>query len=230
MPTQAQLDANRANARHSTGPQTPEGKAASSRNNFRHGFRSQTVVLPGEDSAEFQQLLDEINHHFAPADLTDQRCAQEMAAADWRLARVRRLLHDALTAQIETLAEQYPEASPDRLQRLAVEALNESRTSYSTWLRYEAKYQRDYDRAYQALTLHRQRARATDARELEAFIYAPVPAPADPPRTFEPNSAPHPPRNSPCPCGSGLKFKRCCGPSAAPTLSVEPPPRQGANA
>lgn len=26
-------------------------------------------------------------------------------------------------------------------------------------------------------------------------------------------------RNSPCPCGSGRKFKRCCGPNAAPVLN-----------
>ena len=25
-------------------------------------------------------------------------------------------------------------------------------------------------------------------------------------------------RNSPCPCGSGRKYKRCCGPNAAPIL------------
>ena len=34
------------------------------------------------------------------------------------------------------------------------------------------------------------------------------------------NPAPHPEvgRNSPCPCGSGQKYKRCCGPNAAPIL------------
>jgi hypothetical protein len=25
-------------------------------------------------------------------------------------------------------------------------------------------------------------------------------------------------RNAQCPCGSGLKYKRCCGPDAAPIL------------
>jgi len=32
-------------------------------------------------------------------------------------------------------------------------------------------------------------------------------------------SAPQTPRNAPCPCGSKLKFKRCCGRSAPPVLS-----------
>ena len=26
------------------------------------------------------------------------------------------------------------------------------------------------------------------------------------------------PRNAPCPCGSGAKYKRCCGPKAPPVL------------
>ncbi len=219
MPTQAQLDANRANARHSTGPQTPEGKAASSQNNLRHGFRSQTVVLPGEDPAEFDALLDELNLHFEPDDLTDQRCVDEMAAAEWRLARVRRLLHDALAAQLESLAERHPGSSPDRLQRLAVEALNESRTSYSTWLRYESKFQRDYERAYPSWDAYQKARRVAALQHLEAEISAPGPASVPalaPRRTFEPNFAPPTPRTSPCPCGSGLKFKRCCGHSAAP--------------
>jgi uncharacterized protein YecA (UPF0149 family) len=29
------------------------------------------------------------------------------------------------------------------------------------------------------------------------------------------------PRNAPCPCKSGLKFKRCCGKSATPVLGTQ---------
>ncbi len=38
----------------------------------------------------------------------------------------------------------------------------------------------------------------------------------------EPGVTPHPvaiPRNAPCPCGSGNKYKRCCGVNAPPILS-----------
>ena len=34
------------------------------------------------------------------------------------------------------------------------------------------------------------------------------------------STAPSPGRNEPCPCGSGKKYKRCCGVGAAPKLSV----------
>jgi hypothetical protein len=38
------------------------------------------------------------------------------------------------------------------------------------------------------------------------------------PSAPSPSSPPHTARNAPCPCKSGLKFKRCCGKSAPPRL------------
>ncbi|HSU30291.1 MAG TPA: hypothetical protein VLJ11_03565, partial [Bryobacteraceae bacterium] len=48
----SRAEVNRQNALHSTGPRTPEGKRASSRNSFQHGLYSKQLVLPGEDPAE----------------------------------------------------------------------------------------------------------------------------------------------------------------------------------
>jgi hypothetical protein len=42
----------------------------------------------------------------------------------------------------------------------------------------------------------------------------PLPAHAAPASSAQPET----PRNAPCPCGSGEKFKRCCGKSAPPVL------------
>ncbi|MCW5978553.1 MAG: SEC-C domain-containing protein [Bryobacteraceae bacterium] len=51
--------------------------------------------------------------------------------------------------------------------------------------------------------------RMNDAlRKSETHIPAPSAAP--------PRAEPPTPRNAPCPCGSGLKYKRCCGRSAPP--------------
>ena len=56
MTTEAKIEANRANAQHSTGPRTEEGKAASSRNALKHGLTSFTVLLPTEDPAEYVRI------------------------------------------------------------------------------------------------------------------------------------------------------------------------------
>src|SRR5579863_5462974 len=42
--------ANRQNSLLSTGPKTPEGKAASSRNALKTGLTGRTVLLPGDDA------------------------------------------------------------------------------------------------------------------------------------------------------------------------------------
>ena len=49
MISEKQLEANRRNAQRSTGPQSVEGKAKSSRNNLRHGLTGQISLLPTED-------------------------------------------------------------------------------------------------------------------------------------------------------------------------------------
>ena len=60
MGTEAQLKANQANAQHSTGPKSPEGKAAVSQNNFRHGLSGYFQVLPWEKQEEFDELLEDL--------------------------------------------------------------------------------------------------------------------------------------------------------------------------
>ena len=53
MTTEAQVLANRSNAQKSTGPRTPEGKAAVAQNAVQHGLLAQEVVIKGEDPQEF---------------------------------------------------------------------------------------------------------------------------------------------------------------------------------
>jgi len=150
----AQIAANQANAQLSTGPLTAATKAISSRNNLRHGFRSQSVLLPGDDPADYDALLAELTTHFLapglPAEISELRFIREMADAEWRLRRVRHYIEDAITRRIAALAPDHPGAEPVTLQSLAVETLAETGTSYSTWLRYETKFERQYERAYKA--------------------------------------------------------------------------------
>ena len=49
MTTQAQIDANAANSRLSTGPRSASGKRVSRMNGLKHGMRATTLILPGED-------------------------------------------------------------------------------------------------------------------------------------------------------------------------------------
>lgn len=214
MTSDAQIRANQANAQLSTGPTSSEGKARSARNNLRHGFQSQSVLLPGDDPAEYQALLDDLNSHFHPSELTQLRCVREMADAEWRLRRARLYQEELLTAQIDQLRPGHPEASAIQLQMLAYDTLLRESRFFAQLSRFETRFQNQYNRA--------RRDCETDQRLL-AKTAAPAPAiPRD--VTDEPNSSAETPRSAPCPCGSGLKYKRCCGRQAPPQIH-QPAPR-----
>lgn len=91
MSTIRQITANRRNAQKSTGPVTPEGRAAVRLNSVTHGLTAQTIVLPGEDPAEFQSLLDAYEAEFAPATRSEADLIEQMAMATWRLRRLRKI-------------------------------------------------------------------------------------------------------------------------------------------
>ena len=88
MATLKQFEANRRNAQKTTGPKTPEGKAAVSMNALRHGLRARSVVLPGENREEFTQLCDDLEVEWHPQSRTEQFYVEQMAVSQWKLIRM----------------------------------------------------------------------------------------------------------------------------------------------
>jgi len=80
--------ANRANAKHSTGPRTEPGKQRSSLNALRHGLTARTTVLPGEDPEAYQRHIRQFFDEYAPATPTETQLVHEIAATAWRLNRI----------------------------------------------------------------------------------------------------------------------------------------------
>ena len=60
MTSAKKSEANRQNARRSSGPKTPEGKAAVRLNAVKHGLLSEQVLLPGEDEAALKELSEHL--------------------------------------------------------------------------------------------------------------------------------------------------------------------------
>src|ERR1700738_1773800 len=90
MSTERQIEANRQNAQHSPGPTTPEGRAAVRLNGLKHGLCAETIVVPGEDPAAFEALLEAYRAEYKPATPTDEFLVRQFAMADWRLLRLHR--------------------------------------------------------------------------------------------------------------------------------------------
>jgi hypothetical protein len=88
MATEAQINANRANAQLSTGPSSPEGKLKSSHTALKTGLTSRTVVLPTDDIAAYQNFIAIINEKFLPKTDPEKLIVQSIADTEWRLLRI----------------------------------------------------------------------------------------------------------------------------------------------
>jgi hypothetical protein len=88
MSTQAQILANQANAKHSTGPRSEAGKTAVSANATTHGATSKQPLIKGESLTEYQTQIDQFEAEFKPVTLHEQFLLREMAGASWRMRRL----------------------------------------------------------------------------------------------------------------------------------------------
>ncbi len=66
MASRKQLEANRENAKRSTGPKSQAGKARSRVNSRKHGLTAKTLVIGDEDPAQFDKLRAELMQEFDP--------------------------------------------------------------------------------------------------------------------------------------------------------------------
>jgi len=152
MATDKQIAANRKNAQKSTGPKTPEGRAAVRLNGLKHGLTATTLVLAGESAADFEDLLDSFESEHAPSTPTEEALVRQMAMAQWRL---RRLYHVEaaffsmrLIDTAETAERNYENLEPAGHLALVVDRSAETLTNLS---RFEARLERSFYKALQEL-------------------------------------------------------------------------------
>jgi hypothetical protein len=91
MTSDKQAQANRRNALKSTGPKTPEGKAAVRHNATKHGLLSQEVLLPEEDAAALDELGERLRAELQPVGELEGMLVDRIIAAYWRLRRLGRV-------------------------------------------------------------------------------------------------------------------------------------------
>ena len=92
--SQQKLDANRHNAKKSTGPRTVEGKSHSKYNALKHGILAKEAVItvgPGRESrVQFNELLRQLNADLQPIGFLEQVIVEDIAVNIWRLRRTLR--------------------------------------------------------------------------------------------------------------------------------------------
>ena len=110
MSSVAQIEANRQNARKSTGPKSDEGKAASSENALTHGLTADRDVIPGESQAAFDTYQGEVLEDLAPAGVMESILADRVASLSWRLMRAVTIQNQAFSVLLGSVSEQPSDA------------------------------------------------------------------------------------------------------------------------
>ncbi len=100
MATQAQILANRRNAAKSTGPKTPEGKAAVAENATKHGLFSRYDVVISENQVDFDGFRDDMLAELAPEGTIETVLAGRIVSLTWRLKRTERMQNEFIDVKI----------------------------------------------------------------------------------------------------------------------------------
>jgi hypothetical protein len=88
MATDKQFQANRRNAKRSTGPRTLEGKARSRLNSRKHGLTAKMLIIVGECADDFDQLRGELLEGHDARTPLECELVERLAGILWRLRRV----------------------------------------------------------------------------------------------------------------------------------------------
>src|SRR5262252_6159126 len=112
MASEKQIAANRLNAQKSTGPRTPEGRAAVRLNSLKHGLTAETLVLPGENASNLEALMDSFEDTFRPANPAEQELVRQMVMATWRLRRFSQVETSFLLLELNRDAEYREKRAP----------------------------------------------------------------------------------------------------------------------
>jgi hypothetical protein len=215
----------------STGPRTIAGKLTSSQNAITHGLTAKSPVLPNEDPLAYQAHNAAYLKRYSPTsddamDVTWIDSINELSDIRWRLARVPSVEANLIALEVRELttnpahAETVAGLELPHIETIAFKRLIESRVLTNLY-NQEARLSRRAAKIQQRL----EEARDASTRPAAA---APPPPPSpqksQPERKNEPTQQPirviKTGRNEPCPCGSGLKYKRCCLIHPAATLTA----------
>jgi hypothetical protein len=106
MATLRQIESNRRNAAHSTGPRSVEGKAASRMNALKSGIHAESTIIIPEDPAALAQLVDSFYRDYQPQAAMEAALLDNVIRDTWMLTRFARIDAEIIGYQIE--AERYP--------------------------------------------------------------------------------------------------------------------------
>jgi hypothetical protein len=223
--------------------QADRGKSRSSRNATKYGlFNARDFIREGEEK-EYAQSLSTLMTELSPEGVLEQTFATEIMGAAWRLRRCRMAEHqfvsggtlDPMVDEVTSIGQKSVDrarAQSHHLLRRSIAELRKLQTERTMRIELDAGDVPGLTDCRQVLDAVRSEEKprpgaaepgasaAMDAvlDRLESSFCKPKPQPVPQPSARENESRPIS-RNVLCPCGSGTKYKRCCGKGAPPSLN-----------
>ncbi len=184
MSTESQINANRQNARQSTGPRTDEGKAKVAQNATKHGLFSQKSVVIPENQADYDAVRDEMLKDLKPVGAMEAILAERIVSLTWRLKRAARMQDEVIDVRIRLeincskpwLSESLITGEPCELSK------NPKRCYDDLALGLIAKWDFEADRVLERLSMYERRFEKSlfkTIAQLQAMKAARLTAPAD---------------------------------------------------
>jgi len=214
MLSDRQLEANKTNAQKSTGPQTPEGRAAVRLNGVTHGLTARTLVLKDESLTDFETLFADVQAEHQPATPTEEALVCQIAMAIWRLRRSYHMEAGFLTVRRLRTNDQFERVKDAQLgHHLGIVADDDARgpNTMANISRYEARLRCSMHNAWRDLERLRAQRQSRIQNQTESQDRTLQPAPELEPA---PEPAPEPVPAPPTP------------PEAQPATSQPPQPEQ----
>ncbi len=204
MPTEAQRKANRQNAKKSTGPRTPEGKARSSQNALKHGLLARDAVMADEDPAEYDRQLQILEENLFPKNAIEFELVLQIADSRWRLRRITRIEAGLTTYQYHGTDRLTRERYPDTVvpgrngeNQLLGKSMQDHTQALHNLARYRTMTSRDITRALRMIRqLRKDEYECKENRAANGAIHRPTVTDPDPYNTPDP-MARQPPRYEP---------------------------------
>ncbi len=183
------IEANRQNARKSTGPRSSRGKARSSRNAVKHGLLAGRIVLadhPDEDPREFAALLDGLSDDYKPRGMIEKMMVERLAVSFWRLRRAYRFEAEAIAQANQPgiasqMLEQFGMPAGEQFEKVLPDVKDLDKL-----VRYESMIDRELLRTLAHLE-RRQRSRESERRSDDSSPAVKRTDPARPAKSPAPN-------------------------------------------
>ena len=127
MATEAQIKANRQNAKKSTGPRTAGGKRAASKNAVTHGLFGREVTIHGESEEQYDRHREAFLDELRPVGMSESVLAERIITLSWRLRRAERMENQATDMLIIRCGGEVPDtamvlAIPHEIRRIMIDA------------------------------------------------------------------------------------------------------------